>query len=238
MVDGITVAVTGDIEPIDRHALTVVGRGQGAVHHVFVGFLGGVGHVGIDHLGRRRQAEEVHVHAAHERFLVGFRRGFDAFGFELGEDEMVDRSARPGLVFDFRHGWLLGGDKRPVGLVFGSLADPLGERGDLLLGHRGLFRVGRGHDRVRIGGDDALEKETLLRLAGNDAVARRFAFLGQVRAGMLLGIKPERAGLIVGIRPVTGEAIVRKDREDLGAEGNFFAHRGIGFCRSQRGISG
>ena len=235
VVEGVAVAVAGDIEPIDRHAFAVVGRGQRAIHHDFVGFVGGVGHEGIDLLWRRRQAEEVHVHAADEGFLVGFGRGRDAFGLKLGEDEVVDRSARPGFVFHPWHGRLRGSDKCPVRLVFRTLADPLGDGGDLLLGERRLFPVRRRHDLVGIFGGDALEQEALLRLAGHDAVAGRLACLGKVGARVLLGIEAKWAGLVVRIRAVAGEAVVRKDRADLGAEGDFLKR---GSCRGSCGLSG
>ena len=188
VVEGVAVAIAGDIEPIDRHAFAVVRRGQSAVHHVFVGLVRGVGRVGVDFLGSRRQTEEVHVHAADEGFLVGFGRGRDAFGLELGEDEVVDRRARPGFVFHLRQGGLRGSDKCPVRLVFRALADPLGDGGDLLLGERRLFRVRRRHDLVRVFGGNTLKEEAFLGLAGNDAVAGRLAGFGEIRARVLLGV--------------------------------------------------
>ena len=103
VVEGVAVAVARNVEPVDRHALAVVGRGQSPIDHVFVGFVRGVGEVGVDVLGGWRQAEEVHVHAADKRFLIGLGRGCDALGLEFGEDEIVDRRARPGFVFHLRH---------------------------------------------------------------------------------------------------------------------------------------
>jgi len=46
---------------------------------------------------------------------------------------------------------------------------------------------------VRVFCDDALQQEAFLGFAGHDAVAGRFARLGEVRAGVLLGIEAERA---------------------------------------------
>ena len=202
-----------------------MGRGQGAVHHVLVSFFRGVGHEGVDLLGSRREAEEVHVHATHEGFLVGFGRRFDALGFELRQDKMIDRSARPGLVFDLGNGRLHRRDERPVRLVFGSLTDPIGERSDLLLGERRFFCVWRRHGLVRVFCDDALEQEAFLGFAGNDAVAGRFSRFSEIGAGVLLGIETERTGLVVRIGAVAGEAVVRQNRQHLGAEGDFIASR-------------
>ena len=131
-----------------------------------------------------------------------------------------------------------------MGLVFGTLADPFGNDGDLFPGERRFFRVRRGHDLVGVRGDHALQQQALLGLAGNDAVAGGFAFLGQVGPGVLLGVEAERAGLVLGVRAVAGEAVVRKNRKDLGAEGDFLASEsrggdwrcGIGWCCRRGGL--
>ena len=235
MVEGVAVAVAGDIQPIDRHAFAVVGRGQRAIHHVLVGFIRGFGRVGVDFLGCRRQAEEVHVHAAHEGFFIGFGRGLDAFGFQLRENEMIDRRARPGFVLHLWRSGLNGRDERPVRLVFSSLADPLRQRGNLLLSESGLFRVWRGHGLVGIPGDDALKQQALLGFAGNDAVAGGFALLGKIGARVLLGVEAEGAGLVVRIGAVAGVTVVRQNRAHLTAEGDFL---NSGSWRGSCGLGG
>ena len=63
----VRVGVAGGVEPVDRHALAVVRRGQQAIDDLLVGVGRCVGEEGIDLGRRRRQAGQVERHAADER---------------------------------------------------------------------------------------------------------------------------------------------------------------------------
>ena len=60
-VDVVAVGVgeAGGVEPVERHALAVVGRGEQAVDELLVGVGPIVGEEGVDLGGRRRQAGQV-----------------------------------------------------------------------------------------------------------------------------------------------------------------------------------
>jgi hypothetical protein len=120
-------------------------------------------------------------------------------------------------------------------LVFRTLADPLANNRNLLLGERRLFGGGRGHDFVGIVRHDALQEQALLGLARHDSEAGWLARLGEVGPGMLLGVEAEGTQLVFGVRAVAGEAVVRQNRAHLTAEGNLLhrrsgASRRLGLC--------
>ena len=83
-VDAVRVAVAGDVEPVARAMLTVVGRGEVAVDHVLVGVGRGVLEEGVELGGSRREAGEVERDAADEGAAVGGGGGSEGLGFELG----------------------------------------------------------------------------------------------------------------------------------------------------------
>src|SRR5262249_42155266 len=148
------VAVTPDVHPVAAPALAVLRAREQPVHDFFISVGRGVREESLLLLARRRQADEVAVHAAEQQPPVGGPlRGEPAPG-ALGGEEGVDRVADGGAVGAARHGRAHGGAKGPVvarvgfgllvGRPAGALVDPPLEEGDLLRAER-LALAGRGH---------------------------------------------------------------------------------------------
>ena len=150
-VEAVGVGIARDVEPMAGHLLAMVRARQQPIDELVIGIRGGIGDEGRHLFRSRRQAGEREGDAADERRPVG--RGVEGqpLGRHAGLEESIDRVA--GVARCGRH---LGADdlpERPVLLVGGPGRDPA--RQQVLLGLRKLFvEVGRGHDRVGIGGDD------------------------------------------------------------------------------------
>ena len=221
-VQSVRVGVARGIEPVAGAVLAVGGGGEEFVDQRIKLRVAEAGvrlrSIFGEQFGRRRQAGEVEADTTHERRGVGFRRGLESVGGELGGDEAVDGVLGPGGVGDFRQRGLLRGDERPVRLPGGALFDPALDQRDLG-GLEGLVLLGRRHDLLFVLGDDALEERALVRLALDDG--RRFflAVLGHARceeAGF--GIEAEARLAGGGIGAVAVEAVFGHDRADVAVE--------------------
>ena len=217
------VGVAGGVEPAGGHAFAVAGGLEQAVDGVFEGLRGGVGEEGVEFFEGGRQAGEVEGGAAQEGFARGFGLGLQAFAIKAGEDEAVDRVARPGgvgrgggrRVGAFRR------DEGPVGFPFRALFDPLAEGRDFG-GRESLLGIGRGHAARGVGRGDAGEQDAGGGVAFDDGVAAA----AEVGFGEFLAVEAEGDLLERGVRAVAGEAFVGEDGADVAVEGD--GRRGLG----------
>ena len=151
LVQPVRVGVAGDVEPVPAPTLAVARRRQQPLDHPFVGVRPLVGEVRVD-LGRgRRQAGQVERDPSQQLPLAGGGDRGQPLRLEPGEDEPVDRAARPGRVVDSGR---LGTGHRPERPVIAARAEVVG---GAAVGPGGDDR-GRGGPRVhRAAGHPALE---------------------------------------------------------------------------------
>ncbi len=101
-----------------------MGRGEQAINLFFVSIGGRVGEKCVDLRGGWGKTDQVEMQAAKEGGFVCFRGGMNACGFELCEDESIDRVAAPCVVLYGRQWWASGGSESPVAFVSGAFGDP------------------------------------------------------------------------------------------------------------------
>lgn len=94
----------GDVEPMTAPAFAKFGSREEVVDDGFESGGGGVGEKGFHFTGRGREPKEVVVDTTEEGVLWGVEGGGEVFGFEAGEDEVVEGGGGPGGVFDNRNG--------------------------------------------------------------------------------------------------------------------------------------
>ena len=125
-------------------ALPVVGRGEQAVHGLFVRGGRAVGEETLNLFGSGRQTREVQAEPAQECVAVSFRRRLDILALQTRQDETVDRSPHPpGLLHRGGLGALRGLERPvvPTRTLFrhrgfrpdSVLLDPLPQSRDLLV---------------------------------------------------------------------------------------------------------
>ena len=123
LVEPVRVGIAGDVEPVPAPTLAVAGRRQQPLDHPLVGVGPLVREEGVD-LGRGRgQAGQVERDPPQQLPLAGGGDRRQPVGLEPGEDEPVDRVARPGLVAD---GGRLGAGHRPVRPVLAARTEVVG----------------------------------------------------------------------------------------------------------------
>ena len=86
LVVAVGLGEMGQVHPVPRPPLAVVGAGEQPVDEPFVGVGGGVGQEGVDLLGRRREADQVEGEPADQGPAVGLG----------GRFELRPRGASPG----------------------------------------------------------------------------------------------------------------------------------------------
>ena len=166
-VEAVGIGEAGGVEPVEGHAFAEMGGVEEAIDEAVVGVGAVVGEEGVDFGEGGREACEVEGEAADEGGFIGFGGGGEAFGFELGEDELVDRVSGPGGKLDDGEGGAFGGLEGPMGLVGGTLGDPIFE--ELFLGvGEGFIGLGRGHEERFFGGEDTGDEGAGFRLVGDD----------------------------------------------------------------------
>ena len=94
------IGVTGQVEPLHRHALAVVRGLQQLVYAFFVSVGRMVREKRVHLGGSGRQTRQIERNAPQQRGLVSFGRRFQALSFQASHCEMVDRILWPGFVFD------------------------------------------------------------------------------------------------------------------------------------------
>ena len=125
----------------------------------------------------------------------------ESFGRELLRDEAVDRvTLDAGLDGQF---------ERPVLAPDGAFGDPASQDVRLRRGEPSLVRLGRRHELVFVGGDDALDE------FADVGFARDERFLGQRR---LPDVEAQLALSVRFVLAVASEAVVRKDWQHVAAE--------------------
>ena len=207
-VVAVRVGIAGEIEPLHGHAFAVAGRLQQGVDALFVSVGRFIGQESVEFGDGGRQAGQVISDAAEERGFVGFGGVLQAFLVEAGEDEIIDRIARPVRFFGGRRGGALRRDEGPVALPFSPFVDPLFQRGDLLRSEGAAG--GDGRHPIGAGGADPGEEMTIGGFTGDDYAVRKRASIG--------GVEAEVRHPFRGIRTVAGEAFVGEDGADFAVE--------------------
>jgi hypothetical protein len=152
---------------VTRPAFAVVGRGEEAVNHLFVGVGGTVVEEGRDFFWRGRQADEVEGKAADEGTAVGGWIGLEARLQPFYLKKRVDASRGGRLAYGLQRPEAVG---RCAGLRFGPRetgVDPLAKTVDLF---RREFLCGR-HLKLRMPMLHRLHQETFRRFAGENGGA-------------------------------------------------------------------
>ena len=193
-----------DVEPADRHPLTVVRVGKHPLHEPAIGVGSRIAHEGIDLLRRRRQAGEVEGEPADERAPVGLGGGPEAERRQPLADHVVDRMGPR------RHGRFYRGLVGPVLLVRGAFVDPASEQRLLRRSER-LVRLRRRHHEFGSGGPDPLDERAAGRLAGHDGAGRH---------GRLAVVKPQVGLPMTGVGSMAVKTVVRQERPDVAVEGH------------------
>ena len=213
------VRVARKVQPQPRPMLAVAGLRQLQVHETLVSLRLLVRDERVHLRDTRRQTGQVQRHATGQRVTVGLRLRKQAVLREPLENEGVDGIADCRLpIADLRNG-------RPHGLLVGPVScelragfNPRGQQ--LHLARRDLLaQLGRRHHVIGIGGGDALEEQTLLRLAGHDHAAA----IAEVREHALRRVHAQPDALLAalalgGVRSVAMEALVGKNRADVPLE--------------------
>jgi hypothetical protein len=118
-----------------------------------------------------------------------------------------------------------------MAFVFGALLDPSFEDGALGWGEGWFVGLGRGHDLVWVGADDALPSGGLGGISGDDAADAVVVFGGTVE-----GVEAEVGLAVFGVETVTGEAIFREDGADVAVETDLGLRLGgVEGCSSEGG---
>ena len=89
------LGVADQVEPVPGPALAVVRAGEQPIDQSLVGVGCAIGQEGRDVCGRGRKPGQVEREAADQGPLVGFGAGARLFLLERGQDEAIDRVARP-----------------------------------------------------------------------------------------------------------------------------------------------
>ena len=208
LLETVGVGVTREVEPAPRPALAVTRGSEQAIHELFVGVRGSVADERVGFFGRGRDAGEVQGDASDERVAVGFRRGLQAELVEARAHEGVD-----GVEVFPRERNLLGRRKGPVRLVDAALGDP-GAQDGFVLGRHGLLALGRRHDVLVVGREDALDDLALVGLARDDRDLARLAFAMRGRREVEAQLR--FPGMLV--HAMAREAVLGQDRTDLAVE--------------------
>ena len=196
-----------DIEPANRHALTVLGRGHQAVDQFLVGIGRCVLFERVDFLRFGRKAGQIKIQAAGQRAAIGRSHGFEAQRTQACAHQGIDR---------FRSGWDLGfnrGQVSPVPLILRALGDPTPDQ-FLLRGGEGLVRLRRRHLFIRIGAEQPAHDFAILGFAGDQ---RHFAGFGLLD-GRIAQVQTQTALDLLRVGPMAGKAIVRQDGPDIAVE--------------------
>ena len=177
------LAIACDIEPVPRPPLAIVRRFEQPVDQPFVRQRTLIRDKRRHVIGSRREADQIERRSSNERSLVRLPHRRQASGFELGQDELIERPARPRCVFDSGWGDILHRLERPEPTIFfGDRAarpnatrlarrlgprqaelNPLPQRGDLTVGQLAVGRHFRPAAML-----DCRDQQTFVRLLQRD----------------------------------------------------------------------
>ena len=166
-VDAVGVAVACVVEPVAAAMLAPLEAREQRIDEPLVGVGVGVVHESIDEGGLGWQAREVEREPAGEHVPIGLGGRCEALLLEPGEDEAIERVFDPGLVLDGGRRGPPRRDERPVGLVLSAFGDPPLEE-LLLFGREHLLHARWRHHLLGILGEDAVEGDARIRVAGHD----------------------------------------------------------------------
>ncbi len=164
----VRIGEAGQVEPVGGHALAVMRRFEQPIHEFLVGVRTLVLFESVDFGQRGRQSGDVEGDTADERFLVGFLVWGHSFLLQAMSHEVVDRIFNPiGVIYrwDSRHNGFL---KSPMRLVFSALVYPFNKH-CFFVSRQAQVRFRRGHQYLRISGNDATEDLTIAQTAGVDS---------------------------------------------------------------------
>ena len=217
-LEAVAVRVAGEVEPLHRHLLAEVGRGEEPVQRAGPRVRRVVREEGLLVVLGRGQARQVEGGPAQQGRPVGLGVGSEAFLRQRAPEPAVDGVAPGG---DRRDGGFARFLESPVALVFGALGDPAADRVHLG-GRQHLMEFRRRHVVVRVRRQQPLHHRTLLRLAGDDGGIAGLAAL----ARRLEGVEAQLALVLALVGAVAGEAGVGEDRPDVPVELDAFGGGG------------
>ncbi len=113
-VISVRVGIAGEIEPLHRHPLTVMRRGEQPIDHLVISIRRIIGQERIQLSRSGRQSGQIECHATQQNRLIGFGRRMQSLLLELCQHEIVNRSSHPRGVFHGRKFRPLGWNKRPM----------------------------------------------------------------------------------------------------------------------------
>ena len=203
----VRVGVARGVEPLQRHALAVVRRGQQTVDHALVGIGPFIGEERTHLLHGRRQAGQVEGHAPEQGRWIGLGRHGEPLRSQCLRDERIDPMQPLGRD--------LGPTRRhegPVLLPRSPGLDPGDEQRSLLVRQR--LGASRGHLIVR--GSRRIEPMRQLTLGGVGSEER--APRARAASIALRAIQPQPRLARRIVRPVAGEALRRQHRPHLASE--------------------
>jgi len=135
---------------------------------------------------------------------------------------MVDPVADPGSILHVGQRGTFGPDERPVGFPLGTLTNPFGQQGDLLLGQP-VGGIDRRHPPRFVPVGDPPHQFAPLGIARDN----RPSPPAQIRCRPRFRIQPQPDLLGPSVRPVAGVTVLGEDRTNLPVEPNR-ASRGRG----------
>ena len=213
-VQAVSVAVARLVEPVVRHVLAVMRRGEQARDDLVVSVGRLIGDEGIDFRGRRRETGEVEGDAPEECFAVGLRGAGEPFLLQALVDEGVDRIGDWRLaIANCWHCRLHRHFEGPVLLIRSPLLDPFAD-GGLLLGGQRLVRLRGRHHVILVVADDPLPGLALRQITRLDRHVAVLVWLERA----FDDVEPELGLALFGVDPVTGEALVGKNWPDVAVE--------------------
>ena len=207
------VGVADEVEPPGSEPLGMARRDQEPLDQPFVAVRLGVGEIGIDLRGGRRQTREIESEPSQECERVGVGRRGKAFRLQPREHEPVDPDRRPRRIL---HRWRtmpLRCHVGPMRGVWGTCGNPLREEFLLRRGEH-VVALGRWHHHVGVGLVEAGHEFALLGMARHDRPAAAVEF----RDCRVAVVESQAAAAVVLVGPVAGEAVVRQDRPDVPVE--------------------
>ena len=213
-VETVRVGVTGQVQPLHRHAFAVVRGVEQAVDLLLVGVRAGVGEE-LPHIGGLwRQARQIETQSAQQGSAIRLLREPQLQSPQPPQHERVDLVGRPACLDDVRDRRPHRGLKGPVRCPLGASVDPASDRFHLV--RRGVaVRRWRRHARYLLRVAHPLEEPAGLGVARDDHLVA--AAVGE-RA--FTGVEPQVGLPGVGIRAMAGKAVVRQDRPHVLLEVN------------------
>ena len=161
------IGKANQIQPVNRHPLAIVRRGQQSIHKFFVGSRTRIIDEAFYFCRCGWQSCQIETQPTDERDLIGLLGGLQIFCFQSRQDEVIDPVNGPTLIFD---GWSfdwLWFYIRPVLRPGRTFRNPLSNQIDFS-GFQLLPRICRGHDQIGILAGNSLEQYALIWLSGMD----------------------------------------------------------------------